>query len=50
LSHKLEVGIGERRSLASHYTLTIAYISLKALFRAPDPTQLNSTQLAVELS
>jgi len=22
----------------------------KALFRAPDPTQLNSTQLAVELS
>jgi len=25
-------------------------VMFKALFRAPDPTQLNSTQLAVELS
>jgi len=29
------------------WTFVDAY---KALFRAPDPTQLNSTQLAVELS
>jgi len=37
LSHKQEVEAW--RSLASHYTLTT-----KALFRAHDPTQLNSTE------